>query len=165
MTAFSNRLSLAAFVLANVIVVTIPLAAAQRGPSKTKMPPLSAEQQASSKDKAKQQPKAETRRTPFGEAKSATKTDDAPPVASTSPFIEVEEKGDTVIFQRRTPFGPQEWRKKRSDLTPQEEEMLRAHQAKQLSPDSGNDKPEPASPNKATSREAPNTTGQDREKQ
>jgi len=45
--------------------------------------------------------------------------------------MQVEEKGDTIVFKRRTPFGVQAWTKKRSELTTEEQEMLRDHQAKQ----------------------------------
>ena len=47
------------------------------------------------------------------------------------PAIQVEEKGDTIIFNRPSPFGIMTWTKKRSELTPKEQEILRAHQAKQ----------------------------------
>lgn len=171
MTALNSRWSLAAGVLATMIAVSTLLAAAQKGPSRTKMPPLSAEQQAASKDKAKQAPKKETQRTPFGETKRVPTTADTAPAAATSPYIEVEEKGDTIVFQRRSPFGLQTWRKKRSELTPEDEEMLRAHQAKQAAgsapdsaPDSEKANTKPALPEAATSREARNTAGQNQEK-
>ncbi|MDA1312031.1 MAG: hypothetical protein O2968_01735 [Acidobacteria bacterium] len=166
MNALNSRWSLAAAVLVAMIAVSTPLAAAQKGPSRTKMPPLSAEQQAASKDKAKQVPKKETQRTPFGETKRVPTTADTAPAAATSPYIEVEEKGDTIVFQRRSPFGLQTWRKKRSELTPEDEEMLRAHQAKQSAdsaPDSAKLKTKPAAPEAAPGG-AQNAAGQDREK-
>ena len=170
MTALNSRWSLVVVVLASMIVVSTPLSAAQKGPSRAKLPPLSAEQAASSKAKAEQPPSKETRRTPFGETKSVAKAADKVAPPATSPFIEVEEKGDTIIFQRRTPFGRQTWSKKRSELTPQEEEMLRAHQARQSADTTGSAgdgvkaKTEPASPEAATSGEAQTTARQDREK-
>lgn len=174
MTALNRRWSLIGVVLAGMIVVSTPLSAAQKGPSRTK-PPLSAEQAAASRAKAEQPPSSppgskEARRTPFGETKSAAKSGDEVAPAATSPFIEVEEKGDTIVFQRRTPFGLQNWSKKRSELTPQEAEMLRAHQAGQSADATGSTgdavktKTEPASPAAATSGEARTTAGQDREK-
>jgi hypothetical protein len=170
MTALNSRLSLVVVALAGMIVVSTPLSAAQKGPSRTKMPPLSAEQAASSKDKAGQPPSKENRRTPFGETKSVAKAADKVAPPATSPFIEVEEKGDTIIFQRRTPFGRQTWSKKRSELTPQEEEMMRAHKAGPSADATGSAadavkaKTEPASPEAATSGESRTTAGQDREK-
>jgi len=175
MTALNRRWTLVVVVLAGMIVVSTPLSAAQKGPSRTKMPPLSAEQAASSKAKAEQPPSSppsskEVRRTPFGETKSVAKAADKVAPPATSPFIEVEEKGDTIIFQRRTPFGRQTWSKKRSELTPQEEEMMRAHKAGPSADATGSAadavkaKTEPASPEAATSGESRTTAGQDREK-
>jgi hypothetical protein len=47
------------------------------------------------------------------------------------PHVEVEEKGDTIVFKHLTPFGLRTWTKNRSLLTPKEQELLRAHQARQ----------------------------------
>ena len=47
------------------------------------------------------------------------------------PAIQIEERGDTIIFKRPTPFGLMTWTKKRSELTPKEQEILRAHQVRQ----------------------------------
>ena len=72
-----------------------------------------------------------TTRTPFGRSKSASGKKPKPAAPATTPFMQVEEKGDSVTFKRRTPFGVQAWTKKRSELTPEEQKMLRNHQAKQ----------------------------------
>jgi len=72
----------------------------------------------------------ETKRTPFGRSKSSSEKKPEVSAPVTTPFMEVEEKGDDIVFKRRTPFGPQSWTKKRSDLTSEEQEMLRAHQSK-----------------------------------
>ena len=72
-----------------------------------------------------------TKRTPFGRSKSTSEEEPKPSPPVTTPFMQVEEKGDSVVFRRRTPFGVQSWTKKRSELTAQEQDMLRDHQAKQ----------------------------------
>ena len=59
------------------------------------------------------------------------------------PAIQVEEKGDTIIFKRPLPFGITTWTKKRSELTPKEQEILRAHQAKRAQ-DEPNEQQEPS---------------------
>jgi hypothetical protein len=152
MTALNSRSSLAVVVLMGVLIaLSAPLAAEQRGPSRTKMPRRSSESQKSATSEMKQPAEKASRRTPFGETKGAAKPDDPAPRPATSPYMAVEEKGDVIVFKRRTPFGQQTWKKKRSELNPQEEKMLRAHQAKQPD-DSTADKPEPASAEAATSR-------------
>lgn len=81
---------------------------------------------------AKNSSAEKTKRTPFGRSKSAGKEKPKPSPPATTPFMQVEEKGDSIVFKRRTPFGIQAWTKKRSELTDEEQEMLRDHQAKQV---------------------------------
>ena len=59
----------------------------------------------------------------FKEAKEAGR--------QSKPIVEIEEKGDTIVFKHHTPFGLRTWTKNRSLLTPKEQELLRAHQARQ----------------------------------
>lgn len=59
----------------------------------------------------------------FKEAKEAGR--------QSKPIVEIEEKGDTIVFKHLTPFGLRTWTKNRSLLTPKEQELLRTHQAKQ----------------------------------
>ena len=80
---------------------------------------------------AKQPSSQKTKRTPFGRSKSNSEQKPKPDPPATTPFMQVEEKGDSIVFKRRTPFGIQAWTKKRSEMTPEEQEMLRDHQAKQ----------------------------------
>lgn len=89
-----------------------------------------------------------TKRTPFGRSKSTREEEpkSSPPV--TTPFMQVEEKGDSVVFRRRTPFGVQAWTKKRSELTAEEQKMLRDHQAKQA-------EAEPTRPGAPSAKAAP----------
>ncbi|HYM13023.1 MAG TPA: hypothetical protein VEU62_19950 [Bryobacterales bacterium] len=73
--------------------------------------------------------------TPFGPSLRAATPDDSREEAEkrhqeavASPLLKIEESGDTVTFRRRTPFGDQVWKKKRSELTDLEKEMIAAHQ-------------------------------------
>ncbi len=152
MNALKSRSSLAVVVVMGMLIaVSAPLSAGQRGPSRTKMPRPSPESEKSSTGEVKQPAEKASRRTPFGKTKGVAKPNGPAPQAATSPYMEVEETGDTIVFKRRTPFGQQTWKKKRSELNPQEEKMLRAHQAKQ-SDDSAAAKPEPASAEASPSR-------------
>jgi hypothetical protein len=65
------------------------------------------------------------RRTPFGWMK-AERTDvpEAAPAAAPPPETRVAEDGDSVRFERNTPFGPQRWRRKKSELTEQEKQIF-----------------------------------------
>jgi hypothetical protein len=65
-----------------------------------------------------------TKQTPFGPVE-ATSEQPAPAadLASDS-FVSAEEKGELVIFRRKTPFGSQVWKKKKSELTADEQALL-----------------------------------------
>jgi hypothetical protein len=43
---------------------------------------------------------------------------------SNDPFVSVEQQGELVIFRRKTPFGSQVWKKKKSELTDEERALL-----------------------------------------
>jgi hypothetical protein len=69
--------------------------------------------------------------TPFGPTLRAAPDGNAPAPASPGlladdPMLKIEESGDTVIFRRRTPFGDQVWRRKRSELSDMEREAVEA---------------------------------------
>lgn len=68
--------------------------------------------------------KAETTQTPFGPAKVTPAEPLPESELSSDPFVSAEEKGDLVIFRRRTPFGAQVWKKKKSELTADEQAIL-----------------------------------------
>ena len=136
MTVPNRRCHVSALVLAGtlyggMIFSPVSLCAEQRGPNRSKPPAASAESKKTSGEEAKKSAVQGGRRTPFGWKKAAEKAEETPPPPASSSFVEVEEQGDTIVFKRRTPFGRQSWRKKRSDLTPQEQEMLKVHRAKQ----------------------------------
>jgi hypothetical protein len=65
-----------------------------------------------------------TKQTPFGPVEA--KSEEPPPAASLSSdaYVSAEEKGDQVIFRRKTPFGSQVWKKNKSELTADEQALL-----------------------------------------
>ncbi len=93
------------------------------------------------------------RQTPFGiqkaedkgdkpaESAAASKTEEkpapAPGTAMPTPFgqtrsrgavpVRVTEKGDTLEFERQTPFGAQRWSRSKSELTETEKQLWEAH--------------------------------------
>ena len=69
------------------------------------------------------------RNSPFGviktvapEAGADTRSNPSQPAAA----VKVIDKGDTVQFERSSPFGPTRWEKKKSDLTDEERKMVDA---------------------------------------
>ena len=67
-------------------------------------------------------------KTPFGVTRSpASDTAASGPDLSTTKAID---KGDTVRFERSSPFGPMIWEKKKSDLTDDERHLVDALNAK-----------------------------------
>jgi hypothetical protein len=74
--------------------------------------------------------------TPFG----ATKTSGAPaaatavtagkPAGDSTAQVTAVAKGDTIQFQKPTPFGATSWKKNKSDLTPEEQKIWEREQAK-----------------------------------
>ena len=63
-------------------------------------------------------------KTPFGIVKSPDKSS---PAESATKAID---KGDTVRFERTTPFGPVTWEKKKTELTVDERRIFEAQTAK-----------------------------------
>jgi hypothetical protein len=77
------------------------------------------------------------RESPFGVIRTAVAEPAAdgqakpkPPAAATK----VIDKGDTVQFERSTPFGPARWEKKKSDLTDEERKMVAAQDQSKTEP-------------------------------
>lgn len=66
------------------------------------------------------------RRTPFGWMKAEEK--DVPPPAANSaapaPATRAVEDGDSVRFERNTPFGVQRWTRKKTELTEEEKRIF-----------------------------------------
>jgi hypothetical protein len=71
-------------------------------------------------------PAKETKQTPFGPVPVEATSEQPPPARdfSADPFVSAEEKGEMVIFRRKTPFGSQVWKKKKSELTAAEQAIL-----------------------------------------
>ena len=69
------------------------------------------------------------RDSPFGVIRTAAPEPAADAQAKPKPpaaAIKVIDKGDTVQFERSTPFGPTKWEKKKSDLTDEERKLVDA---------------------------------------
>jgi hypothetical protein len=49
---------------------------------------------------------------------------EAAPAAAVLPETHVVEDGDSVRFERNTPFGMQRWKRKKSELTEQEKQIF-----------------------------------------
>lgn len=84
--------------------------------------------------------------TPFGPSLRAATPEQSKEAAEkrhreavASPLLKIEESGDTVTFRRRTPFGDQVWKKKRSELTDVEKEMIAAHKDGGKAAEAGSD--------------------------
>lgn len=71
-------------------------------------------------------------RTPFGIIKRPAMATDAGSAAAApdQSFTKAIDKGDTVRFERKSPFGTVTWEKKKSDLTDEERQILAAQTAK-----------------------------------
>lgn len=71
--------------------------------------------------------------TPFGVSRIPDVGEPAPAVSVATPkeqLVKATDNGETVKFQRQTPFGVTNWEKKKSDLTDEERQILEAQQAK-----------------------------------
>lgn len=68
------------------------------------------------------QPEAGSRKTPFGEFKNAPDPQrGAPAPVQAAPGLRVAgESADTVTFERKSPFGPSRWQRKKSELSAEE---------------------------------------------
>ncbi|MGD1072337.1 MAG: hypothetical protein ABSB15_19610 [Bryobacteraceae bacterium] len=62
--------------------------------------------------------------TPFGVMRSEDSTDGPAPAAAPVRWTKATDNGETVTFERQTPFGPVRAEKKKSDLTADERAFL-----------------------------------------
>jgi hypothetical protein len=72
-------------------------------------------------------------KTPFGVSKIQDVGEGAPNAFVTTPkeqLIKTTDAGDTVKFERQTPFGVTKWEKKKSDLTDEERRIFESQQPK-----------------------------------
>ncbi len=76
---------------------------------------------------------------PFGVMKTSSGDTDSHLVpADSGAAVKVIDKGDTVRFERPSPFGTMSWEKKKSDLTEEERKMVDAQ--KKAAPDKPDEK-------------------------
>jgi hypothetical protein len=60
------------------------------------------------------------RRTPFGVVRIEDKPEEKP-AAQSAPDLKAVEDGDSIRFERQTPFGPVKWVRKKTELTEEEQ--------------------------------------------
>ncbi|MFB3776172.1 MAG: hypothetical protein ACE141_01140 [Bryobacteraceae bacterium] len=82
-------------------------------------------------DKTPQQPGA-GKKTPFGTVKLAEKTGEEKPNPPAT--MRAFEEGDTVRFERQTPFGVKKWSKKKSELDETEQAVVERERRKKEQP-------------------------------
>jgi hypothetical protein len=93
-----------------------------------------------------------TKQTPFGPVAATPEQPRPRADFAADPFVSAEERGEMVIFRRKTPFGSQVWKKKKSALTAEEQALLARGrpQAPQSQPPAAaapaKDAPPPATP-------------------
>jgi hypothetical protein len=86
------------------------------------------------------------RRLPFGVSKYEEKPEQ--PALAEQPALVVRDLGDSVEFQRNTPFGISKWVTKKTDLTEEQKAAVAAEEAKQAAASHENDKTAPADKSK-----------------
>ena len=79
------------------------------------------------------------RQLPFGVSKYEDKPAEATAVTE-QPAVLVRDLGDSVEFQRMTPFGPSKWARKKTDLTDEEKGVIAAEEAKRSAASKETDK-------------------------
>ena len=109
------------FIFAALLAVS--LSAADTGP-KTESPAEKPEPAAKAAAKQSDRGAREVKQTPFGPVEA--KPTEAPPRQDLTmdSMVSAREEGDVVIFRRKTPFGNQVWKKKKSELTAEERKLL-----------------------------------------
>lgn len=91
--------------------------------------------------------KKRTVKTPFGTTvRAADPEPQATHTLADDALVRVEEKGDTFTFRRKTPFGDQVWKKKRAELTADEQSLIAARKAAASAPVAKPAAPAPAKP-------------------
>ena len=68
--------------------------------------------------------------TPFGISKTAAAPPPAAPAGDPTDHITATAQGDTIHFQKPTPFGITHWEKNKNDLTAEEQKVWDREQAK-----------------------------------
>ena len=123
-----------------LLVSMAALAASATAPKdpKSREPRATTAAKASADDRSGEK-RPTTRKTPFGAAKSTNSTSRpaGPSAAAVRHLVKVEERGDTIVFRQRTPFGERVWKRARTELSAQEREFLETHQAGKPGPVAG----------------------------
>jgi len=86
------------------------------------------------------------RQTPFGLAKWEDKPATAAPVAEPEVPVSITDLGDSVQFERPTPFGPHKWTKKKTDLNEEERALLKKEDPKRPASTAKPDQAKPQPP-------------------
>jgi hypothetical protein len=138
-----------------ILIVLLAVGLAGAAAAETEKAAKPAKQETAAKpEKKSETAKAETRQTPFGPAKVLPPDPNPAPSRELSddPFVSAEEKDGLVVFRRKTPFGAQVWKKKKSELTESEQAILaRGPQPEAQQPAA---KPKAASKKKASKSKA-----------
>jgi hypothetical protein len=109
-----------------IVLLALGLAGAAAAAEAEKAAKPAKQETAAKPEKKSESAEAETRQTPFGPAKVLPPDPNPAPSRNLAddPFVSAEEKGELVIFRRKTPFGAQVWKKKKSELTAAEQAIL-----------------------------------------
>jgi hypothetical protein len=78
--------------------------------------------------KAEREASGPTKQTPFGPVKAKSEEPPPTPKLSEDGLLSAEDQGEVVVFRRKTPFGDQVWKRKKSELTDDERELLARRQ-------------------------------------
>ena len=70
------------------------------------------------------------------------------PVVEPVVAVSTTDLGDSVQFVRQTPFGPQKWTKKKTDLTENEKDYLKKDESRRPASGAKPDQPKPQPPGK-----------------
>lgn len=83
---------------------------------------------------AKESEEVHVKKTPFGTVRTPVSTKPPEPKGPPSLWLyEIEERGDTVTFKKKTPFGVTSWTKQHADLTGEERQLLAEYKASKAS--------------------------------
>ena len=139
-----------------IVVVLLAMGLAGAASAETEKSAKPQNQEAAAKPAKKTaSAKAETKQTPFGPAKVTAAEPFPETELSSDPFVSAEEKGELVVFRRKTPFGSQVWKKKKSELTADEQAILARRPRQEEKP-----KAAPAKPAAKTKASKPKASDQ-----
>jgi len=79
---------------------------------------------ASSSESEQETEKVLVHQTPFGTVRTTEAQAKPPEVEVPLAQFEIEEKGNSVTFKRKTPFGISQWTKSRNELTKEDRDLL-----------------------------------------